>query len=82
MWKLSYQQQPKSIDVFMDADFAATMLRSTSGVAEYYERAPIEFAFQYGERASAEHRRSEVLRNHEGLSAQLAQPGHFERIRG
>ena len=46
VWKFPYQQQPKSIDVFVDADFAAreTMLRSTSGVAEYHERAPIEFA--------------------------------------
>ena len=46
VWKFLYQQQPKSIDVFVDADFAAreTMPRSTSGVAEYYERAPIEFA--------------------------------------
>ena len=34
VWKFQYQQQPKSIDVFVDADFAAreTMLRSTSGV--------------------------------------------------
>ena len=32
--------------MFVDADFAAreTMLRSTSGVAEYFGRAPIEFA--------------------------------------
>ena len=32
--------------MFVDADFAAreTMRRSTSGVAEYYGRAPIEFA--------------------------------------
>ena len=39
-------QQSKSIDVFVDADFASreTMLMSTSGVAEYYGRAPIEFA--------------------------------------
>ena len=45
-WKFPYQQQPKSIDVFVDADFAVreTMLRSTSGVAEYYGRAPIQFA--------------------------------------
>ena len=41
VWKFPYQQQPKSIDVFVDADFAAreTILRSTSGVAEYYGRA-------------------------------------------
>ena len=41
-----YQQQPKSIDVFVDADFAAreTMLRSTSGVARVsLEKSPIEF---------------------------------------
>ena len=46
VWKFPYQQQPKSIDVFVDAAFAAreTMPRSTSGVAEYYGRAPIEFA--------------------------------------
>ena len=46
VWMFPYQQQPKSIDVFVDVDFAAreTMLRSTSGVAEYYGRAPIEFA--------------------------------------
>ena len=46
VWKFPYQQQPKSIDVFVDADFAAreTMWRSTSGVAENYGRAPIEFA--------------------------------------
>ena len=46
VWKFPYQQQPKSIDVFVDADFAAreTMLRSTSVVAECYGRAPIEFA--------------------------------------
>ena len=46
VWKFPYQQQSKSIDVFVDADFAAreTMLRSTSEVAEYYGRAPIEFA--------------------------------------
>ena len=46
VWKFPYQQQPKSIDVFVDADFAAreTMLRFTSGVAEYYRRSPIEFA--------------------------------------
>ena len=33
-------------DVFVDADFAAreTMLRSTSGVAEYFGRAPLEIA--------------------------------------
>ena len=37
VWKFPCQQQPKSIDVFVDVDFAAreTMLRSTSGVAEY-----------------------------------------------
>ena len=46
VWKFPYQQQPKSIDVFVDADFAAreTMLRSTSGVTEYYRKAPIELA--------------------------------------
>ena len=46
VWKLPYQQQPKSIDVFVDADFAAreTMFRSTSAVAEFYGRSPIEFA--------------------------------------
>ena len=46
VWKFPYQQQPKSIDVFVDADFAAreTMLRSTSVVAEDYGRSPIEFA--------------------------------------
>ena len=45
VWKFQYQQQWKSIDVFVDADFAAreTMLRSTSGVAEFYGRSPIEF---------------------------------------
>ena len=45
IWKFPYQQQPKSIDVFVDADFAAreTMLRSTSGVAEFCGRSPIEF---------------------------------------
>ena len=33
--------------MFVDADFAAgeTMLRSTSGVAEYHGRAPIEFVY-------------------------------------
>ena len=33
VWKFPYQQQPNSIDLFVDADFAAreTMLRSTSG---------------------------------------------------
>ena len=38
VWKFQYQQQPKSIDVFVDADSAAreTMLRSTSGIAEFY----------------------------------------------
>ena len=46
VWKFPCQQQPKSIAVFVDADFAAreTMLRSTSGIAEYYGSAPIEFA--------------------------------------
>ena len=45
VWKFQYQQQPKSIDVYVDADYAAreTMLRSTSGVAEFYGRSPIEF---------------------------------------
>ena len=45
VWRFQYQQQPKSIDVFVDADFAAreTMLRSTSGVAEFYGKSPIEF---------------------------------------
>ena len=45
VWKFQYQQQPKSIDVFVDADFAAreTMLRWTSGVAEFYGRSTIEF---------------------------------------
>ena len=45
VWRFQYQQQPKSIDVFVDADFAAreTMLRSTSGVVEFYGRSPIEF---------------------------------------
>ena len=45
VWKFQYQQQPKSIDVYVDADFAAreTMLRSTSGIAEFYGRSPIEF---------------------------------------
>ena len=45
VWKFQYQQQPKSIDVFVDADFAAreTMLRSTSGVAEFFGKSPIEF---------------------------------------
>ena len=45
VWKFQDQQQPKSIDVYVDADFAAreTMLRSTSGVAEFYGRSPIEF---------------------------------------
>ena len=44
--KFPYQHQPKSIDVFVAADFAPreTMLRSTSGGAEYCGRAPIEFA--------------------------------------
>ena len=37
--------------------------------------------FQYAERASTEHRRSRVRRNHGGLSAQLSQPGHSERTR-
>ena len=31
--------------------------------------------------ASTEQRRTGVLRDHDGLSAQLVQPGHFERIR-
>ena len=46
VWEFPHQQQPKSIDVFVDADFGAreTMPRSTLGVAEYYGRAPIEFA--------------------------------------
>ena len=46
VWKFPYQQQPKSINVFVDADFAAreTMLRSTSGVAEYDGKARIESA--------------------------------------
>ena len=45
IWKFPFQQQPKTIDVFVDADFAAreTMLRSTSGVAECCGRSPIEF---------------------------------------
>ena len=45
IWKFPYQQQSKSIDVFVDADFAVreSMLRSTSGVAEFYGRSPIEF---------------------------------------
>ena len=45
IWKFQYQQQPKSIDVYVHADFAAreTMLRSTSGIAEFYGRSPIEF---------------------------------------
>ena len=45
VWKFQYQQQPKSIDVYVAADFAAreTMLRSTSGIAEFYGRSPIEF---------------------------------------
>ena len=45
IWKFPYQQQPKSMDVFVDVDFAAreTMLRSTSGVAEFYGRSPVEF---------------------------------------
>ena len=45
VWRFQYQQQPKSIDVFVDADFAAreTMLRSTSGVAEFFGKSPIEF---------------------------------------
>ena len=44
VWKFPYQQQPKSIDVFVGADFGSreTMLRSTSGVSEYYGRSPIE----------------------------------------
>ena len=46
VWKFPYQQPPKGIDVFVDADFAAkeTMARSTSGVAEYHGRAPTEVA--------------------------------------
>ena len=45
IWKFQYQQQPKSIDVYVHADFAAreTMLRSTSRTAEFYGRTPIEF---------------------------------------
>ena len=39
IWKFPYRQQPKSIDVFVDADFAAK--ETTSGVAEYYGRSPI-----------------------------------------
>ena len=50
------------------------MLRSTSGVAEY--------CIQYAERASIEHRTRVVPRNHEGLSAQVAQPGLSEKVRG
>ena len=52
-WKLPYQQQPKSIDVFVDADVAAreTMLRSTSGVAEFADRVWI----QHAERAGTVH---------------------------
>ena len=44
-WNFPYQQQPTSVNVFLDADFAAreTMLRSTSGVADCHGRAPIEF---------------------------------------
>ena len=45
VWRFQHQQQPKSIDVFVDADFAAreTMLRSTSRVAEFFGKSPIEF---------------------------------------
>ena len=37
VWKFPHQQQPRSLDVFVDADFAAreTMFRFTSGIAEY-----------------------------------------------
>ena len=81
VWKFPCQQQPKSIGVFVDADFAAreTMLRSTSGVLR---ESADRVCLHYAKRASTEHGRSGVQRNHGGLSAQLAQPGHFERIRG
>ena len=48
VWNVQYQQQLKSIDVFVDADFAAreTMLRSTSRVAEFHGRSPIECTVQ------------------------------------
>ena len=51
VWRFQYQQQPKSIDVFVDADFAAreTMLRSTSRVAEFFGKSPIEFGSSTGE---------------------------------
>ena len=59
VWKFQYQQQPKSIDVFVDADFAAreTMLRSTSGVAEFHGRIADRVWIQHAKCASAVHRR-------------------------
>ena len=84
VWKYPYQQQPKSIDLLVDADFAAreTMLRSTSSFAEYYGESANRVRVQHAERAGFVHGRVRVLRHHEGLGAQLAQPGHHDRLRG
>ena len=78
VWKFQYQQQPKSVDVFVDADFAAResnaeiYVWSCGVLRESADRVCIH----------TEHRSSGVLRNHEVLSAQLAQAGPLERIRG
>ena len=71
MWKFPYQQQPKSVDVFVDADFAARESNaeihvwSCGVLRESADRVCIH----------TEHRSRGVLRNHEVLSAQLAQAG-------
>ena len=77
VWKFPYQQQPKSIDVSVGADFAAreTMLRSTSGVAEYYGRAPIEFASTARSvRARAREKRSSTQSRRAQRTACTARP--------
>ena len=82
VWKFQYQQQPKSIDVYVDADFAAreTMLRSTSGscgvlwkIADRGSSTQSVRALSTGE--------SEFYAITRGSAHSLHSQGHSERIR-
>ena len=57
IWKFPYQQQPRSIEVFVDADFTAreTMLRSTSGVCRVQREIANRVGIQHAERARTVH---------------------------
>ena len=75
LWKLPHQHQPKSIGVFVDADFAARVLR------EIANRVWIQHA-QRGGTVHVSTCESEYYAIYEVLSAQLEKSSHPERLLG